>query len=95
MFTLPSIWNVIISTLVFALAAWYIRRSLEAHDIPKSMTRGLIVFVLAYVVATASGDLVDWAQEKIYGPQATAQSTEDIAKLMKAAGLSSESIQSH
>ncbi len=95
MFTLPLICNLIISTLVFMLAAWYLRRMLEAHEIPKSMTRGLLVFVLACIIASASGDAVDWVHEKIYGPETTAQSTGDILQILKAAGLSSEPIQSH
>ncbi len=26
MFTLPSVWKILISTIVFIIAAWYIRR---------------------------------------------------------------------
>lgn len=70
MFTLPSIWNVLISTIVFVVAAWYIRRFLEEQGIPKGITRGLLVFMLAYFVSWASGMAVDFVQEKIEGPQA-------------------------
>ena len=48
-------WNIIISTIVFFIAAWYIRRYLEEHGIPKGMTRGLLVFVLSYVVSWGAG----------------------------------------
>jgi hypothetical protein len=70
MFTLPSIWNVLISTVVFVVAAWYTRRFLEEQGIPKGIARGLAVFMLAYLVSWASGEAVDFIQEKIEGPQA-------------------------
>lgn len=80
-------WNIIISTIVFVIAAWFIRRLLDEHGIPKGMARGLVVFVLAYVVSWASGEVVDWAQEKMYGPQPVAQTSEDLLQLLKASGL--------
>ena len=51
MFTLPSMWNLIISTLVFIIAARYIHRYLEGEGLPKGMTRGTLVFVLAYLIS--------------------------------------------
>ena len=44
MFTMPSIWNLLIS---------------------------IVVFMLAYFASWASGEGVDFIQEKIEGPQAT------------------------
>lgn len=67
MFSLPSIWNIIISTIVFVVAAWYIRRLLEAQGIAKSFSRGLLVFVLAYMISWASGSVVDYVQAKVSG----------------------------
>ncbi len=87
MFTLPSMWNIIISTIVFIIAAWYIRRLLDAQGIPKGMARGLMVFVLAYVVAWGSGALVDWAREKMYGPEPVSQTQKDLTELLKASGI--------
>ena len=87
MFTLPSMWNIIISTIVFIIAAWYIRRLLDAYGIPKGIARGLVVFVLAYVVSWVSGEVVDWAQEKIYGPQPVSQTSEDLNQLLKDSGI--------
>ena len=83
MFTLPSIWNLIISTLVFIIAAWYIRRYLDEQGIPKGMTRSLGVFILAYIVSWGAGEMVDWAQEKISGPQAITQSSGDLTSALK------------
>ncbi len=69
MFTLPSIWNVLISTIVFMVAAWYVRKLLDEQGMSKGMTRGLLVFMVAYFVSWASGMAVDFLQEKIEGPQ--------------------------
>lgn len=90
MFALPSIWNLIISTIVFILAAWAIRRFLDEQGIPKGMTRGIMVFVLAYLVSWGAGEVVDWTQEKIEGPQPTAQTQDDLSSLLKAAGQISQ-----
>jgi hypothetical protein len=83
LFTLPSMWNLVISTIVFVIAAWYIRRYLEEQGIPKGMARGLLVFILAYVVSWGAGEAVDWIQEKIEGPQPAAQTSDDLLRMMK------------
>jgi hypothetical protein len=87
MFELPSLWNLIVSTIVFFIAVWYLRRLLNEHDIPAGMTRSLLVFVLAYVVSWGAGALVDWVDVKLYGPQPVSQSTQDFNALLKASGL--------
>lgn len=69
MFTLPSIWNVLISTLIFVVVVRYVRKLLEEQGIPKSIARGLVIFTLAYFVSWASGVAVDYLQEKIEGQQ--------------------------
>jgi len=51
MFTQTSKWNVIISTIIFFIAAWYIHRYLDEHEFPKGMARGLLVFVLTSLVS--------------------------------------------
>jgi hypothetical protein len=86
MFTLPSMWNLIISTIVFFIAAWYIRRYLDEQGIPKGMTRGFLVFILAYLVSWGAGEAVDWTREKIQGPQPAAQTSDDLLRLMKEVG---------
>jgi len=86
MFSLPSIWNLVISTIVFFMAVWYIRRYLEEQGIPKGMTRGLLVFILAFLVSWGAGEAVDWVQEKIAGPQPAAQTSDDLQRLLKDAG---------
>ncbi len=82
MFTLPSMWNLIVSTIVFFVAAWYIHLYLDSHGIPKGMSRKLLVFVLASFVSWGAGEVVDWIQ----GPQATAPASSDPMQLLKALG---------
>jgi hypothetical protein len=90
MFTLPSMWNLVISTIVFFIAAWYIRRYLNEQGIPKGMTRGLLVFTIAYLVSWVMGEAIDWTQEKIEGPQPAAQTSgqtlEELSQLLTAVG---------
>jgi|GEM_PF-225356 predicted PurR-regulated permease PerM len=83
MFTLPSLWNLIISSLVFIIAAWYLHRYLEEQGLPKGLTRGTLVFALASLVSWGSGEMVDWAQEKIQGPQSAAKTSDDLLQLLK------------
>ena len=90
MFMLPSMWNLIISTLVFIIAARYIHRYLEGEGLPKGMTRGTLVFVLAYLISWGSGEIVDWAEIKIHGPQPVAQTSDDLSQLLKVIGQSPE-----
>ena len=49
----------LLSTVAFFVAAHFIRRYLEGMDIPKTMLRGLVVFVLAIAVAYGVGFAVD------------------------------------
>lgn len=77
--------NLIISTIVFFIAAWFANRYLDEQEIAKGMTRGVLVFVLASLVSWGAGEMVDWAQVKIEGPQAAAQTSGDLSQILKAA----------
>ncbi len=81
MFELPSLANIIISTLVFIIAAWYLRRYFDEQDMPAGMTRSLLIFVLAYILSWGAGEIVDWAQVKLYGEQAA--QGQDLLKMMQ------------
>lgn len=83
MFELPSMWNIVISTIVFVVAVWYFNRLLDEQGIPKGMTRGLSVFVLAYLVSWGSGELVDW----VVGPQPQSAVSQDVSKMLKQVGV--------
>jgi hypothetical protein len=82
---LPSMSNLIISTVVFFIAAWFASRFLDEQGLPKGTTRGVLVFLIASMVSWGAGSLVDWAQVKIEGPQAATQ-TSDLTQLLKAVG---------
>lgn len=79
-------WNLIISTIVFFIAAWTIRRYPDEYGIPKGMTRGILVFALASLVSWSAGEAVDWTQGKTEGPQPAAQTSDDLSQLLKAVG---------
>lgn len=80
MFELPSMANLLVSTLVFFIAAWYLHRYLDEQGIPAGMTRRVLVFTLASLVSWGSGELVDWAQ----GTKPAAQTSTDLSQLLKA-----------
>lgn len=88
MFALPSMWNLVISTIVFIIAVWYFHRYMEQQGFAKGMTRSLLVFVLASIVSWGSGEVVDWTQEKIEGPKPVTQAPADMSQLLKALGQS-------
>jgi len=83
MLQLPSMWNLIISTIAFFVAAWYVRRYLNEQGIPKGMTSKLLVFTLAFLVSWGTGFAVDWVQQKVTGSQATTQNTDELSQLLK------------
>lgn len=79
--------NLIISTIVFFVAAWFLNHYLDEQQIPKGMTRGVMVLVLASLMAWGVGWAVNWAQFKVEGPQATVQPG-GLSQILKAAGQS-------
>jgi membrane protein DedA with SNARE-associated domain len=55
--------SLVVSTIVFFVAAYFIKRQLDEMDIPKGMTRSVTIFVLA--LAAAYG--VAWVVDRIAG----------------------------
>jgi membrane protein implicated in regulation of membrane protease activity len=86
----PSTWNVVISTIVFVLAIWYLQKWLNKSDQPKSAARGIAVFVLASVLSWGSGVLIDWALVKIDGPQPKSYLQKMLEKMIEDAGINLE-----
>ena len=78
--------GLLVSAIVFFVAAWHLNRYLEQQEIATGMTRGVLVFTLAALVSWGAGALVDWAQGKIEGPQAAAQTPSNFSRLPKDAG---------
>lgn len=76
--------SLVISTIVFIVAAWYLNRYLDEQQVDKSRLRGMLVFLFAYLISVGSESLVDWAQEKIEGPQTKMEASEHFLQLLKA-----------
>jgi len=51
--------SLVISTIAYFIAAFFIKRWLDGMDIPKSMTRSLVIFVGAAVVSYGVAFVVD------------------------------------
>jgi len=51
--------SLVLSTVAYFVAAFFIKRHLDGMGIPKTMTRGLVVFVLAAAVAYGVAFLID------------------------------------
>jgi len=51
--------SIVISTVVYFIAAFFIKRQLVEMGIPKGITRGTVIFVLAAAVAYGAAYLVD------------------------------------
>ncbi len=53
--------SIVLSTIAFFVASFFIKRYLNEIGVPKTMTRGLVVFTLALVIAYGVAFIVDWA----------------------------------
>ncbi len=82
MFTLPSLWNLIISTLVFFITAKYLHIYLESQGLAKGMVRGTLVFTVASLISCGSEDMVDWTQEKIGVSQPATQNADYMQQML-------------
>ena len=51
--------NLVVSTIAFFVAGYFIKRWADANDLPKGMTRSLGIFVLATAFAYGIAWLVD------------------------------------
>jgi VIT1/CCC1 family predicted Fe2+/Mn2+ transporter len=49
-----------LSTIAFFVASYFIKRYLDGIGIPKTMVRGMLVFVLALAVAYGVAFVVGW-----------------------------------
>ena len=52
--------SIALSTVAFFVAAYFIKRWLDDMDIPRSMTRSIVVFVAAAAVSYGVAFVVDW-----------------------------------
>jgi hypothetical protein len=52
--------SLLLSTIAFFVASSYIKRYLDGIGVPKTMTRGLVIFALALAIAYGVAFIVDW-----------------------------------
>jgi len=53
--------SLVLSTVAFFVASYFIQRYLVDMGIPKSMTRSLVIFCLALAIAYGVAFIVEWA----------------------------------
>ena len=51
--------SLVLSTIAFFVAAFFIKRWLDEMDIPKTMTRNIVIFVAAAAVSYGVAFIVD------------------------------------
>jgi len=52
--------SLLVSTIVYFVAAFFIKRRFEAMDIPRGMTRTLMIFCLALLAAYGAAAALAW-----------------------------------
>jgi hypothetical protein len=52
--------SIVISTIVYFVASFFIKRHFVEMGLPKGLTRGLMVFCLSLAVAYGAAVAVDW-----------------------------------
>lgn len=53
--------GMVLSTIAFFVASYFIKRYLDDIGVPKTMVRGMVVFVLALALAYGVAFVVDWS----------------------------------
>jgi hypothetical protein len=43
--------SIVVSTMVFFVASYFLKRYVDSMDIPKGMTRGTLIFSIALVIS--------------------------------------------
>jgi hypothetical protein len=87
MFIFPSIWNIVISSIVFFGMAWCVRRRLTEKGMQAGFKRGLLVFLLASMASVGSGLIVDWVEIKYFGKAPVTEMPKEISALLKENGI--------
>jgi hypothetical protein len=52
--------SLILSTIAFFVASYLIKRYMDAADMPKGITRNVLIFSLALAAAYGVAAMVDW-----------------------------------
>lgn len=74
------ILELILSTIAFFVAVHYLRRYLDEWDMPRGMTRSILIFLIATIVSTGVSSVV----EKLQGNSANpVQNAVQLQKLLQ------------
>ena len=52
--------SLVVSTIVYFIASYLIKRKLDEMEIPKSMTRSITIFCAALIICYGAAAIVDW-----------------------------------
>lgn len=52
---------IILSTIAFFVASYFIKRYMDREDIPKGLTRSTMIFTLALAISYGVAVAIDWA----------------------------------
>jgi len=55
-----SMRDIVVSTIAYFVAAFFLKRQFDDMDIPRGMTRSAMIFALALAAAYAAQTAVDW-----------------------------------
>ena len=55
-----SMRDIVVSTIAYFVAAFFLKRQFDDMDIPRGMTRSAMIFALAMAAAYAAQAGVDW-----------------------------------
>ena len=55
-----SLGDIVVSTIAYFVAAFFIKRQFDEMEIPRGTTRSLLVFALALGAAYAAQSALDW-----------------------------------
>ena len=86
MFSLPSIWNLIISTIAFSVAAKYIHVHFHRRGMPEGKKRNLWVLGIASLLSWGAGDAADWTHDKIVVEHPSVQTSVEASHAVKTVG---------
>lgn len=70
--------GLILSTIAFFVASFYLSRYLDAQGINKGLTRSVLVFFLATIVSIGTSSVVDFASDALEGGHAKVASTDPL-----------------
>ena len=80
--------DLVLSTIAFFVASFFINRYLNDQGINKGMTRGILVFLLATVVSFITSSAIDWIDAETHGgtrhvANATSLQSDELSQLVK------------